>query len=327
MYKLEGGDNSWLSSLGEVGWGIVSMSAVIVWGTKWLLRGRDMPLRAQVAVLKVKQATAAHESKRPLINCRDSCDETEEEAAKLSDAISALPVASPAEKQVIQRFCATIKQRSHTLKISCQGNIDFLNELIDQTHDPLQYIPKREIVSMNKCVRLGLSTANFGEARKRLRIIIKEDFEVFGNAYMLGSVVVNGVENAIKHSGPNDYIEIRVQRIYGRNRFSIYNTGEGIVGWILPFVFTAGFSQTPGGSGTGLAFSKWAIEQMDGLARVWSIWKECACFEYDFPNVTDQMREQAQELEKQAQQNDPYKLLDEALKRQQAAQRAKWSAV
>ena len=326
LYKLEGGGNSWLSSFSEVGWGVVCISALIIRGTKWLLSGRDMPLRAQVAVLKVKQATAAHESKRPLISCRESCNEMEQEASKLSDTISALPTATPVEKQAIQRFCVAIKERSRALKTSCQSNIDFLNELIHQTHDPLQYIPKREIVSMNKCVRLGLSSANFGGARKRLQVVVKGDFEVFGNACMLGSLVVNGVENAIKHSGPNDYIEVRVQRIYGRNRLSIYNTGHGIVAWMLSFVFTAGFSQTPGGSGTGLAFSKWTVEQMDGLARVWSIWQHCTCFEYDFPCVTDQMRQQAYELEKEAQQNDPYKLLDEALKKQQDAQQKKWGA-
>ncbi|MEM7589720.1 MAG: ATP-binding protein, partial [Myxococcota bacterium] len=223
----------------------------------------------------------------------------------------------------LQELCATLQQRARKIATGSQEGIDFLSDLIGNTKDPLQYTPKCQVVQMSDCVDLAMRTGNFVGHHARIHVDTSENFEVVGNMGLLAHVVINATENAVKNSKPTDRIEIRLQRREEGNTVSIYNTSSTTLEKDVLHVFDLDFTRARGGTGTGLAFSKWAVEQMDGKARAWSMPGKSTCFAYTFPCVTAQRRQEAQ---RRSEKEDVYKQLDEALRKQREAQQARWAA-
>ena len=301
---------------------LLLLSPVLIAAVALLPRRDEMLLRTQGVVLCVQQATNAHESKRPLINCRDRAAALERELVKLWGVLQEIKTFSPQEGQRLQGLCTGLQQQAKEIVTDSQKGIHFLADLIANTKDPLQYTPKCEVVQMKDCVDLAVRMGEFGGESARIHVDTSEDFEVVGNMGLLAHVVINAAENAVNNSEPNDRIEIRLERGENRNGLSIYNTSSTTLERDVLHVFDLDFTRTRGGSGTGLAFSKWAVQQMDGGARVWSMPSKSTCFIYDFPQVTAQRRQKAQ---RRSEEQDGIKQLDEALRKQREAQQARWA--
>ncbi|MEM7589236.1 MAG: ATP-binding protein [Myxococcota bacterium] len=315
---------------------LLIVSPLLIAGIALLPRRDEMLLRSQGVVLCIQQSTNAHEAKRPLIACRDRSADLEREIDTLLETLKQLkktPQQEQTQKEEIQvhqlgdrlqELGQALKQQAAKITKDSQKGVDFLNQVIANTQDPLYYTPKCEVVSMSDCVDLAMRMANFQDL-SRIHVDTKENFQVVGNLGLLASVLVNAIENAEKNSDSTDRIAIRLHTMQHRNQVSIYNTSTTTIEKNILHLSGLGFTQTPGGTGTGLAFSKWAVEQMDGRMRAWSTPSRSTCFEYDFPKVTPESRQEAERFRKKVQ-SQGTQALDEALKKQKAAQQARWAA-
>lgn len=102
-------------------------------------------------------------------------------------------------------------------------------------------------------------------------------------------VLTNLIGNAIRHTPPGGQVTIDVQRLDGRVRVSVSDTGEGITPEDLPHVFERFYrgeksrSRSTGGAGLGLAIAKGIVEAHGGSIEVTSRAGEGSTFTFTLP--------------------------------------------
>lgn len=107
---------------------------------------------------------------------------------------------------------------------------------------------------------------------------------------LIETIVVNLVDNAIRHTPPGGIVSVTCQSDGVGARIDISDTGPGIAPEHLPFVFDRLYRAEPGrqrtsgeGSGLGLAIVKKAAERLGGQASVTSRPGEGATFSVRLP--------------------------------------------
>jgi signal transduction histidine kinase len=103
-------------------------------------------------------------------------------------------------------------------------------------------------------------------------------------------VLVNLIDNALRHTSPGGHVEVLADRAGENNRIQITDTGDGIDPRDLPFVFDrfyrsdASRSRATGGAGLGLAIAKGIVEAHRGHIRVRSELARGTTFEVLLPH-------------------------------------------
>lgn len=130
---------------------------------------------------------------------------------------------------------------------------------------------KRERVDLGR-VAAGSVAAYRPQAEKRgiaLQLLAGAPVEVVGDAERLGQVLDNLLGNALKFTPPGGRVEVRAERVEGRARVVVADSGAGIRPEDLPRLFRP-FSQVHedrlalGGSGLGLSIAKGLVELHGG---------------------------------------------------------------
>jgi signal transduction histidine kinase len=151
--------------------------------------------------------------------------------------------------------------------------------------------PEFRAVSMDEIVLQAFE--NFDPVARRkdiaLNITKLEPFTVTGDATLLGRLLTNLIDNALKYTLPSGRVDIALIRSRGHGILSVADTGIGIPENALSHIFDrffrveqAGASER-GGSGLGLAIAKWIATVHGGAIEVQSRLHQGTVFRVTFP--------------------------------------------
>ncbi|HZX35914.1 MAG TPA: ATP-binding protein [Thermodesulfobacteriota bacterium] len=116
-------------------------------------------------------------------------------------------------------------------------------------------------------------------AEKGIRLELEENepLQVLADPVALSQVVYNLVDNAIKYTRAGGSVIVRLEESGGFAVFSVTDTGVGIAGEDLPYVFDRFYrvdkarTREQGGAGLGLSICKDIVESFDGRIEATSV--------------------------------------------------------
>ncbi len=244
-----------------------------------------------------------------------------DEVAELGDALNHMAVSLSSVEMMRRSFVANV---SHELKTPMTTIAGFMDGMLDGTI-PLKEQPRYmkivsdEVKRLSRLVRsmLDLSRIDSGELKmttvrmnltetlysvllsseqriekRHLRITGLEGcgkVEIDGDADLLGQVLYNLVDNAIKFTNDGGDIDIRLTRTADRAQFVIRNTGAGIPAEEMPQIFERFYKSDrsraldKNGMGLGLYLVKTVINLHRGEVAVRSVEGEFTEFSFWLP--------------------------------------------
>ncbi len=202
-----------------------------------------------------------------------------------------------------QRFVADVSHELRTPLTTIRGNVDLLRRMGQADPACLDAI-QAETERMTRLVGdlLLLARADAGQlplaqepvevdllmadlarqaqllARERVKVSLTVDGPaiVRGDADRLRQLLLNLVDNALKHTPPGGRIWLRQAQADGWVRLTVYDTGKGIAPEDLPHIFDRFYradkarSRSHGGAGLGLSIARWIAEAHGGRIEVQS---------------------------------------------------------
>lgn len=128
-----------------------------------------------------------------------------------------------------------------------------------------------ECFDLTELVRGVVNSAQLLADQKDAQILFVQDTSVYvwGDEFKIEEVVTNYVSNAINHIDGERKIEIKMQRMEGHIRLSVFNTGKPIPEedidkiWIKFYKVDKARTREYGGSGIGLSIVKAIMESMN----------------------------------------------------------------
>jgi two-component system sensor histidine kinase CpxA len=134
---------------------------------------------------------------------------------------------------------------------------------------------KVEDIALDQVIRDIADDAAF-EAQARpcaLHIAQSEPLSVRAEADLVASAIENVVRNAVKYTGADTTVSIRLDRVDGQARVRVRDCGPGVAAGDCTRIFEPYFrtdvarQRRSGGSGLGLAIAKRAVERQGGRIR------------------------------------------------------------
>jgi signal transduction histidine kinase len=219
-------------------------------------------------------ADASHELKTPLTVLRADIERAMSTGPRSTEGLVALEEAL----QETARMAALVESLL-TLARADEGRFDL----------------HRELVPLEPLVRDVAETAQIlGEdAGMRVTLLTVEPVTVLGDALRLRQLLLNLVTNAVKYTRRGGRIEISLVRRGESAEFSVTDTGIGIAGADLPYVFDRFWradrarsrSSERAGVGLGLSISQWIAHAHGGSISVASRLGRGSTFTVSLPAV------------------------------------------
>jgi signal transduction histidine kinase len=113
--------------------------------------------------------------------------------------------------------------------------------------------------------------------------------KVYMDTRLIGRVLNNLISNAIRHTPPGGRVNVTTERMTGRLKITISDSGEGIPSEDLPYVFDRFYrgeksrSRSTGGAGLGLAIARGIVEAHGGEINVESSLGHGSIFWFTLP--------------------------------------------
>ncbi len=214
-------------------------------------------LETSFAALRRFTADASHELKTPLTVLRADIERAMTTAQGSTDQLVALEEGLQETARM-----ADLVESLLTLARADEGRFDL----------------HREPVEMEPLVRDVAETANIlGEAAGlRVSMPALQSITVLGDRTRLRQLFLNLVTNAIKYTAKGGAVELTLEATDGAAVFTVKDTGIGIAGADLPFIFDRFWrvdrvrsrGGERGGVGLGLAISQWIAQAHGGSINV-----------------------------------------------------------
>jgi two-component system OmpR family sensor kinase len=214
-------------------------------------------LEASFAALRRFTADASHELKTPLTVLR----------ADLERAMTTTQGST-------EQFVALEEGLQETARMA-----DLVESLLTLARaDEGRFDLHREPVEMEPLVREVAETANIlGEAAGlNVSMPVVQSVNILGDRVRLRQLLLNLVTNAIKYTVRGGKVELSLEDVEGAAVFTVKDTGIGIAGADLPFIFDRFWrvdrarsrGAERGGVGLGLAISQWIAQAHGGSINV-----------------------------------------------------------
>jgi signal transduction histidine kinase len=154
----------------------------------------------------------------------------------------------------------------------------------------------REVVPLEPLVRDVAETANILGEEAGLTVTLGPiaQVSVGGDVVRLRQLFLNLITNAIKYTAKGGSVQITLTLVDGRAQFAVEDTGIGIAGADLPFIFErfwrvdrARTRVERGGVGLGLAISQWIAQAHGGSILVASRLGRGSTFTVSIPTIND----------------------------------------
>jgi signal transduction histidine kinase len=182
--------------------------------------------------------------------------------------------------QGISEGIVDVKEDYELISISAEET-KRLGTLIDELLDLSSFEEKSVILSpetlsltdlLEKCLLLFKTKAN--EKSITLRAQLENDISVYGDRDRLQQVIINLLDNALKHSASHSLVDIHLFKSRHYTQVDFTNYGAPIPKEELPYIFERFYkidkSRTKKGSGLGLTISKQIVELHKGSLTVQS---------------------------------------------------------
>jgi len=216
-------------------------------------------------------ADAAHELRTPLANLRATIETTIQE---------------PHAGEEYERVLASVSEEVARMN-RIVADLFMLAKI-----DMRQYALAKERVALGALLAEARDTWQASAEQRGIRIAIAGgDAEVAGDPVALRRVFMNLVENAIKYNRDGGTVNIVLDRVDGRARVRVSDTGIGIPGEHVPKLFRRFYrvdkarSRETGGAGLGLAICKSFVEAHEGKIDVASVPGRGTTFTVELPSM------------------------------------------
>jgi signal transduction histidine kinase len=106
-----------------------------------------------------------------------------------------------------------------------------------------------------------------GASRKvRLELATQEDVEIDADEDLVRRMLMNLLENAVRHTGVGTSIQVELKRQNGRIEIAVRDEGSGIPAEERDRIFErfVRLESAPGGAGLGLPIARWIAEAHGG---------------------------------------------------------------
>ncbi|HEX7110844.1 MAG TPA: HAMP domain-containing sensor histidine kinase [Mizugakiibacter sp.] len=267
----------------------VLLFAVVCGGVSSL--SHQMTQQARVDALIASSNNIAHELRTPLASVRVAAQAVRRYLPILLEAHRVARAANLAVPELRLAHLQGLEKGLDTM----EREVTHANTAIDMllvASRPIDEV-RPERVSARHCVREALERYPFGSGVERDRVGFDDDgadFTFSGSELLVVHVLFNLIKNALLHTGRAGKGDIRIAlRQHGDvNRIVVRDTGPGIPPDVLPRIFDRFFSHAEGGGrgmgmGIGLAYSRAAMERMQGSIRCRSRLGEYTEFVLEFP--------------------------------------------
>lgn len=200
-------------------------------------------LEGSVAQIKQFSSDASHDLKTPLTVIRGEID-----IALRKERVS---------KEYIKTL-TTVREESQKLE-RVIDNLLFLSRIDDR-----EYRFSFQKVQLDEIVLNMFENAQLLAAKKNIICVIKKMDSVFinGDPILLNRLIMNLLDNAVKYTPARGRVEVSLEKNQKTVRLTIQDTGIGMPGESLPFIFDRFYrvdpsrSQRSEGSGLGLSIVK-----------------------------------------------------------------------
>lgn len=248
---------------------------------------RNQAQRQQIEVLQAFGNNFADQLRKPLAMIRKAtvCDELWRQliADYASSNHFGLAASAQADRKLnaLSNLFTTIDQQAARINrfIDMQLlNFDSLQRSVTQMRKDY-----REI-SVTKSIEHAIRYYDFSSDKERERVIWKpgNDFHIIGDDVLLEYILYNLLKNALYFIRVMGKGSITIELSEDR-KLLFTDTAQGIASDVLPHIFDQFFSCRENGTGTGLAFCRWAMESMHGTITCESEYGEYTRFILEFP--------------------------------------------
>jgi signal transduction histidine kinase len=241
----------------------------------------DMAEQLQAADQKQKEldslrrnliAWAGHDLRTPLTSIRA--------------IVEALADGMVEDAETEERYLQTVQREIRSLSVL----IDDLFELAQLEAGGLRL--ERQPNSLSDLISDTIESFTELAARQEVRLVGRAEpgvDPVSMDAQLVGRVLANLVNNALRHTPAGGMVQVRAMRDDDEARIEIQDTGEGIDPKDLPHIFERFYrgeksrSRATGGTGLGLAIAKGIVEAHGGQIGVQSDPGQGTCFFFSLP--------------------------------------------
>lgn len=162
------------------------------------------------------------------------------------------------------------------MKKSANDAIQIVEMLLAAIRD--KYTNHNSLKQVSHIVSDAISLASHLDSNNnRISLKVEEDFEVFCNVKLLKHVIYNLIKNSFKHGGED--VKVLIE-IYNR-QIIVSDNGVGISKDKLNKIFSAFFTDGHG-TGIGLAFAKFVLDDMNASISCESVVNEYTRFKIKF---------------------------------------------
>ena len=184
-----------------------------------------------------------------------------------------------------ERPLLLVQQQSQRMESTITDLLALSQLEVDQ-----QAQPRKPIAVTDLLIELIDAARNLsGNQKHQLLSEIDSKLGLIGNESQLRSAFSNLIFNAVKHTPPRSEIRISWEFTNNKARFTVKDSGEGIIARHIPrlterfYRVDKGRSQQSGGTGLGLAIVKHVIAQHGGELHIQSKVGLGSTFSCDFP--------------------------------------------
>lgn len=175
-------------------------------------------------------------------------------------------------------------------KIEKEANsaFTFIDMLLIKVKQPNIVFDQLETYSIANCVEEALNRYPFAPGEQEIVHWQRNDnFKFKGNPLLIIHVLFNLMKNSLYYlkSADKGEITIWVSKTPRYNILHFKDTGQGIAPKLLPNIFDQFVTETHHGTGTGLAFCKYVMKNLQGDITCDSIPKEYTEFRLFFPKI------------------------------------------
>lgn len=261
----------------------------------WLVAGRALGALSAISAQAAEIAARRDFSRRlPLVPAHD-------EVGQLARTIDGLLATVDETLRMHREFVADTSHELRNPLLAIRTNLEVLERLTDPREraecrreareqiermsrlvDELLLLARVEVGQVIEPRRLALapllsSVAHTVQPRvhgQRLVVAPAAPLDVWGDERRLEQVLVNLLDNALRHTPPGGTVTLSLDREDGWARLRVADTGEGIPAKHLPHVFERFYrvdkarSRASGGTGLGLAIVKHLVEAHGGRIAV-----------------------------------------------------------
>jgi len=145
---------------------------------------------------------------------------------------------------------------------------------------------ERRQVDLAALVQRTAHEAEQQPAGRHIHIEHVDPAGMLGDEGRLQQILMNLLDNAVKHTAPDGQISVNLERLGAAARLMVRDTGEGIAPEHLPHIFERGYRVSrrgPGSYGFGLAIVKQLAEAHSGHVEVESEAGRGSCFSVWLP--------------------------------------------